>query len=186
MRRCLGTRHFTAMENLLVYRLWPMAGHTHCSNRYHAAVARSLLCSPNIAILIAYATHGNILHARGCTMAVQICQITLALRHVVLSCMPEKSGMQAVKWLKRLCVYLLTQQSLAIAVPGNATSKYCLIILYTNQTRSWPVTFCWGNHRDSEFCILPSALYRCSNMFLPASQESAKLSIPSQIFVTIK
>jgi len=35
--------HFTAMENQLVYRLWPTAGHAHCSNSYHAAVAQSLL-----------------------------------------------------------------------------------------------------------------------------------------------
>jgi len=29
---------------------------------------KPVICSPNLAILIAYAKHGNILHARGCTI----------------------------------------------------------------------------------------------------------------------
>jgi len=44
--------------------------HAHCSISYHAAVAQTLnnICSPNIAMLIAYAKHGNILNARECTI----------------------------------------------------------------------------------------------------------------------
>jgi len=35
------------------------AGHANCSNSYHASVAQSLLCNPNIAILIAYISHAR-------------------------------------------------------------------------------------------------------------------------------
>jgi len=41
--------------------LLPTAGHALCCN----SSTKPVICSPNIAMLIAYATHGNILHARG-------------------------------------------------------------------------------------------------------------------------
>jgi len=42
----------------------------------------------------------------GALYAVQTCQIILALRCVVFSCVSEKSGMQAVKWLILYTVWL--------------------------------------------------------------------------------
>jgi len=37
----------------------------------------------------------------GALYVAQMCRIIPALRRVVFSCVPEKSGMQAVKWLMK-------------------------------------------------------------------------------------
>ena len=44
VRRHLGTCHGGRTgSGKIVYRLWPTAGHAHCSNSYHGAVAQGLL-----------------------------------------------------------------------------------------------------------------------------------------------
>jgi len=104
--RCLTTSQpwkINSIHKIPQFILVPMAGHAHCSNSYHAAVAQSLLYVAQTALLIACATHGNILHARGALCVVQTCRIIPALRRSVFSCVPEKSGMQAVKWFIHTC-----------------------------------------------------------------------------------
>jgi len=105
----------------------PTAGHAHCSNSYHAAVAQSVLYVAQT-LLIAYATHDNILHARvGELYAEQICQITPAITCVVFSCMLEKSGMQDVKWLNGL-IMKQNEAYLAIFCTLKTTSGFIFLL----------------------------------------------------------
>jgi len=72
--------------------LVPAAGHAHCIS------TKPVICSPNVAILIAYATHGNILHATIWSTnlpdnsGTEACSIFLYARKI------WHAGCEVVKW----------------------------------------------------------------------------------------
>jgi len=64
----------------------------------------------------------------GALYAVQICQIIPALAHAVFSCVPEKSGMQAVRWLNGL-IMKQNEAYLAIFCTLKTTSGFLFLLL---------------------------------------------------------